>query len=81
MLAPSNVASGGTLCSAGVADSDRAEIRNERARSLHPTRVTHLFPAGEGAGYAGGILSAGVDGIRTAEAVALDIVSRAAPAP
>jgi uncharacterized protein len=32
-----------------------------------------LFPAGEGAGYAGGILSAGVDGIRVAEAVALSI--------
>ena len=34
-----------------------------------------LFPAGEGAGYAGGILSAGVDGIRVAEAVALSIVA------
>jgi uncharacterized protein len=32
-----------------------------------------LFPAGEGAGYAGGILSAGVDGIRVGEAVALSI--------
>jgi uncharacterized FAD-dependent dehydrogenase len=32
-----------------------------------------LFPAGEGAGYAGGILSAAVDGIRVAEAVALAI--------
>ena len=30
-----------------------------------------LFPAGEGAGYAGGILSAGVDGIKAAEAVAM----------
>ena len=30
-----------------------------------------LYPAGEGAGYAGGILSAGVDGIKVAEAVAL----------
>jgi uncharacterized protein len=34
-----------------------------------------LFPAGEGAGYAGGILSAGVDGIRVAEAVALSITA------
>ena len=33
-----------------------------------------LFPAGEGAGYAGGILSAAVDGIRMAEAVALDVL-------
>lgn len=45
--------------------------RDERFQSLN----THgLFPAGEGAGYAGGILSAGVDGIKIAEAVALDIV-------
>ncbi|MFM2274047.1 MAG: hypothetical protein RL702_3112, partial [Pseudomonadota bacterium] len=33
-----------------------------------------LYPAGEGAGYAGGILSAAVDGIRVAEALALDLV-------
>ena len=33
-----------------------------------------LYPAGEGAGYAGGILSAGVDGIGSAEAVALSIM-------
>jgi len=33
-----------------------------------------LFPAGEGAGYAGGILSAGIDGIKVAEAVALDVL-------
>ena len=36
-----------------------------------------LYPAGEGAGYAGGILSAGVDGIRVAEAVALSIAGNA----
>lgn len=40
---------------------------NETLQSLN---VRGLFPAGEGAGYAGGILSAGVDGIRVAEAVA-----------
>jgi uncharacterized protein len=46
--------------------------RNETGQSLN----THgLFPAGEGAGYAGGILSAGIDGIKAAEAVALDILS------
>ena len=33
-----------------------------------------LFPAGEGAGYAGGIMSAAVDGIKIAEAVALSIL-------
>ena len=38
---------------------------------------THgLYPAGEGAGYAGGILSAAIDGIEVAEAVALDIVKK-----
>jgi uncharacterized FAD-dependent dehydrogenase len=47
---------------------------NDNLQSLN---VKGLFPAGEGAGYAGGILSAGVDGIRVAEAVAL---SMAAPA-
>ncbi len=35
-----------------------------------------LYPAGEGAGYAGGILSAAIDGIEVAEAVALDIVGK-----
>ena len=35
-----------------------------------------LYPAGEGAGYAGGILSAAIDGIKVAEAVALDMVKR-----
>ena len=34
-----------------------------------------LYPAGEGAGYAGGILSAAVDGIKVAEAVALGILA------
>jgi uncharacterized FAD-dependent dehydrogenase len=40
---------------------------------LQSLNTRGLFPAGEGAGYAGGILSAGVDGIRVAEAVALSI--------
>ncbi|MBB3226508.1 hypothetical protein FHW69_001098 [Luteibacter sp. Sphag1AF] len=49
--------------------------RNQRFQSLN----THgLYPAGEGAGYAGGILSAAVDGIRVAEAVALQINDNAA---
>ena len=38
--------------------------------SLQSINTAGLFPAGEGAGYAGGILSAGIDGIRVAEAVA-----------
>jgi uncharacterized FAD-dependent dehydrogenase len=48
--------------------------RNDKYQSLN----THgLFPAGEGAGYAGGILSAAVDGIEVAEAVALSMIESA----
>ncbi|WOD40073.1 NAD(P)/FAD-dependent oxidoreductase [Nodosilinea sp. E11] len=46
--------------------------RNDRFESLN---TAGLYPAGEGAGYAGGILSAGIDGIRVAEAVALSLVN------
>ena len=35
-----------------------------------------LYPAGEGAGYAGGILSAGIDGIKAAEALALSMLEK-----
>ncbi len=50
-------------------------IRIKRDRdSLQSINIQGLYPAGEGAGYAGGILSAAVDGIRIAEEVALDMV-------
>jgi len=45
--------------------------------SLQSLNTAGLYPAGEGAGYAGGILSAAVDGIRVAEAVALAIAASA----
>ena len=49
-----------------------APIRSKRNDDdLQSVNVRGLFPAGEGAGYAGGIMSAGIDGIRVAEAVAL----------
>ena len=48
----------------------RVRRNDEDCQSLN---TRGLFPAGEGAGYAGGILSAGVDGIRVAEAVAMSI--------
>ncbi len=48
-------------------------IRIKRDETFQNLTVRGLFPAGEGAGYAGGILSAGVDGIKVAEAVALSI--------
>jgi uncharacterized FAD-dependent dehydrogenase len=46
--------------------------RNGRFQSLN---TQGLFPAGEGAGYAGGILSAAIDGIKVAEAVALSMIA------
>jgi uncharacterized protein len=48
-------------------------IRIKRDETLQSLNTRGLYPAGEGAGYAGGILSAGVDGINVAEAVALSI--------
>ena len=69
-----------------VSSCRTATIRSKpaiRTRTSSPIRIKRndndlqslntrgLFPAGEGAGYAGGIMSAAVDGIRVAEAVAL----------
>jgi uncharacterized FAD-dependent dehydrogenase len=51
-----------------------APVRITRGPDYQSLNTSGLYPAGEGAGYAGGILSAGVDGIKVAEAVALDIV-------
>ena len=46
-----------------------------RSDDYQSLTVRGLYPAGEGAGYAGGILSAGVDGIKVAEAVAKAMLS------
>ncbi len=54
----------------GVETRTSSPIRIKRDESLQSLNTKGLFPAGEGAGYAGGILSAGVDGIKIAEAVA-----------
>ena len=54
----------------GVETRTSSPIRITRGPNGHSLNTTGLFPAGEGAGYAGGIMSAGVDGIRIAEAVA-----------
>jgi uncharacterized FAD-dependent dehydrogenase len=51
-----------------------APVRTTRGANRQSLNTLGLFPAGEGAGYAGGILSAAVDGIKTAEAVALSIL-------
>lgn len=54
----------------GVETRTSSPLRITRGKDMQSLNVKGLFPAGEGAGYAGGILSAGVDGIRMAEAVA-----------
>ena len=58
----------------GVETRTSSPIRIKRDETLQSLNTKGLFPAGEGAGYAGGILSAGVDGIKIAEAVALSIL-------
>jgi uncharacterized protein len=58
----------------GVETRTSSPIRITRdAASLQSLNVRGLYPCGEGAGYAGGILSAGVDGIKIAEAVAREM--------
>ncbi len=54
----------------GVETRTSSPIRIRRGKDGQSINTHGLFPAGEGAGYAGGILSAGVDGIKAAEAVA-----------
>ena len=68
-------------------DRDDAVLTGVETRTSSPVRITRdhetlqslnvrgLYPAGEGAGYAGGILSAGVDGIKVAEAVARSMLN------
>jgi uncharacterized protein len=61
----------------GVETRTSSPIKIPRGEDLQCTNVRGLYPAGEGASYAGGILSAGVDGIKVAEALALDMLSQA----
>ena len=61
----------------GLETRTSSPLRITRGADLQSLNVKGLFPAGEGAGYAGGILSAGVDGIRIAEAVARDMLGLA----
>jgi len=58
----------------GVETRTSSPIRIKRDESYQSLNTKGLFPAGEGAGYAGGILSAGVDGIKVAEAVARSMI-------
>lgn len=57
----------------GVETRTSSPVRINRGGDFQSTNVRGLYPAGEGAGFAGGIMSAAVDGIEVAEAVALSM--------
>ncbi|MCM2252385.1 MAG: FAD-dependent oxidoreductase, partial [Ramlibacter sp.] len=59
----------------GVETRTSSPLRMPRGEDFQSLNVRGLYPAGEGAGYAGGILSAGVDGIKAGEAVALQMAA------
>ena len=61
----------------GVESRTSSPLRITRGDDYQSLNVKGLFPAGEGAGYAGGILSAGIDGIKVAEALALSTLGQA----
>jgi len=58
----------------GVETRTSSPLRITRGKDKQSLNVKGLYPAGEGAGYAGGIMSAGVDGIEVAEALAADLL-------
>lgn len=60
----------------GVETRTSSPIRIRRGEDYQSVTTKGLYPTGEGAGYAGGILSAAVDGIKVAEAVAMSITKR-----
>ena len=62
----------------GVETRTSAPLRITRGRDHQSVNVRGLYPAGEGAGYAGGIMSAGVDGIEVAESLARSMLGLAA---
>jgi uncharacterized FAD-dependent dehydrogenase len=60
----------------GVETRTSSPIRITRGKDFQSLNVAGLFPAGEGAGYAGGILSAAIDGIKVAEATAISMMAQ-----
>jgi len=60
----------------GVETRSSSPICIRRGKDFQSINTGGLYPAGEGAGYAGGILSAGIDGIKAAEALALDLLKQ-----
>ena len=65
----------------GVETRTSSPLRMTRGSDFQSVNVAGLYPAGEGAGYAGGIMSAAIDGIEVAEAVARAMLGIAEPAP
>jgi uncharacterized FAD-dependent dehydrogenase len=61
----------------GVETRTSSPLRLTRGKDYQSLNVRGLYPAGEGAGYAGGIMSAGVDGIEVAEALGRSMLSSA----
>jgi len=61
----------------GVETRTSSPLRITRGRDYQSLNVKGLYPAGEGAGYAGGIMSAGVDGIEVAEALGAALLAQA----
>jgi len=60
----------------GIESRTSSPVRINRGADFQSVNTAGLYPAGEGAGYAGGILSAAVDGIKVAEAIALSLTTR-----
>jgi len=58
----------------GVETRTSSPICIKRDKDFQSINTSGLYPVGEGAGYAGGILSASIDGIKSAEALAQDIL-------
>ena len=58
----------------GIETRSSSPICIRRGEDCQSINTRGLYPAGEGAGYAGGILSAAIDGIKVAEAMALDML-------
>ncbi len=63
----------------GVETRTSSPLRMPRGKDHQSTNTQGLYPAGEGASYAGGILSAGVDGIKVAESLARSLCQAAPP--
>ena len=59
----------------GVETRTSSPLRITRGKDFQSLNVKGLYPAGEGAGYAGGIMSAGVDGIEVAEALGASMLA------